>query len=689
MKKTLCVLLCLFLLLSGVVTAHAATDVPQEVLDATRSVVRILAKFSNGSSSGSGFVIKNEPGEVLIVTNNHVVEGNPQSISIWVGDEDTVSAEIVMTTPHRDLCVLRVTENVNMKALKLLDGKPKQGSAIYAVGFPAVADIFSDKAAHTSESATITDGIISAIRTLTLEGAKDPITLLQINADINSGNSGGPLFNAKGQVVGINTYGITNAQGVFGAISVEDLKDYLAENDISLGGTTTGGKPKQDKENKPAFQAENDLITRKIPTGLLLGLGGGVILVAWAITFVLTKGKNKKKRSVRTLREYMAEHPDGISARQAVTMLLPVALRLREMHMSGKLHLQVNPDNILLSAEGVSLRAPTNVEAACYCDGFTAPEVYNRAGLGMAADVYSLAAVLMYAVNGKVPAHSLQTDRMWSDLAMYERRSPETSRMMREATHYIPQTRTDSMQTLIYHMTPFNAGIFQLPQPEKRGMKKPWLPALILSVAVLFLVATVNSLFIPMGNYSKANKFRKAGEYEKAISIYTYLGSYRDSIQRIQVCEMAMKAANYEKAKEWIDKGEYEKACDLLEDIRDYLDAEALWKEYSGFYIEEKAKANFEGKWIWTKPEKINIYDQYYFINFADKTITFHFKSNQKTFDRIFTFEVEGEDVLKATGFRDEGEVHIRLVGNKIHLEYPEGAHAPSKDPDNLYLTRK
>lgn len=688
MKKTLCLLLCLFLLLSSAVTVCAANDVPEEVLDSTQSVVRILAKFYQGSSSGSGFVIKNEPGEVLVVTNNHVVDGGPESISIWVSEEETVNAKILVTTAEKDLCILKVTDPVDMEPLKLLDGKPKQGSAIYAVGFPAVADIFSDTAAHTSESATITDGIISAIRTLTLEGTGDPITLLQINADINSGNSGGPLFNAKGQVVGINTYGITNAQGVFGAISVTDLKDYLAENDISLTSSVSDGKKNPDKANKPAVQTENDLVKEKVPAGKLILISAVVLLLAWAAPVIMKLRRTKKKNATTSLRDYMAAYPGGIPVQQAITMLLPVALRLQEMHACGMLHLQVNPDNILLSDQGVSLRAPTNRQEACFCDGFTAPEVYNRTGTGVGADVYSLAAVLMYLVTGKVPAHALQTDLMWSDLAMYEMRSPETGRMVREATQFMAPMRMDSMQTLIYHMTPYNMGLFRLPE-KKAERKIPWLPAVIVTAVTLLVALTLNSVFIPMGNYRRAMKFKNAGEYENAITIFTALGNYRDSMQRAEASRMALSTQKYEKAKELIEKGEYEKACDLLEDIRDYLDADALWKKYSGYYIEEKAKSNFEGKWIWTKPEKINVYDQYYFINFADKTITFHFKSSKKTFDRVYTFQVEDENTLKATGFRDEGTVYIRFVGNNIHLEYPEGVHAPSKDPDNLYLKRK
>ena len=109
MKKILSTILCFLILFSCVVPALAATGVPKEVMDATKSVARILSKYYDGSATGSGFVIKNEPGEVLIVTNDHIVAGNPYSISVWVSDDELVDAEIVFTTSAKDLCVLRGT----------------------------------------------------------------------------------------------------------------------------------------------------------------------------------------------------------------------------------------------------------------------------------------------------------------------------------------------------------------------------------------------------------------------------------------------------------------------------------------------------------------------------------------------------------------------------------------------------
>ena len=202
MKKILSLVLCLMLMLCAAIPAQAAGDVPEAVMQSAKSVVRILSEYHDGSATGSGFVIKNENAELLVVTNYHVVEDSPYSVSIWIGEEEMVEAEILISAPEKDLCVLQIREKLSIPALPLALQEARQGEAVYAVGFPGAADIFSDTAVHTSEEATITDGIISAIRTLTMDDYGDPVKLLQINAAINSGNSGGPLFNVQGQVIG-------------------------------------------------------------------------------------------------------------------------------------------------------------------------------------------------------------------------------------------------------------------------------------------------------------------------------------------------------------------------------------------------------------------------------------------------------------------------------------------------------
>ena len=195
-------------------SAWAATAVPQPVMTAAKSVVRVLAEYSDGYSTGSGFVIKSDRDETFIATNYHVVEGKPHSISVWLGEEETVSATILASSAQKDLCILKLAYPVELKPLVFSANEISQGSAIYAVGFPSAADYLSDKEAHTSAEATITDGIVSAIREATISEYGTPTKILQISAAINSGNSGGPLFNDTGEVVGIATYGIDDSQGI-------------------------------------------------------------------------------------------------------------------------------------------------------------------------------------------------------------------------------------------------------------------------------------------------------------------------------------------------------------------------------------------------------------------------------------------------------------------------------------------
>lgn len=228
--RLLCITLIAIIMSS---TMAFAAAVPGAVLKGTDSVVRVEAEFSDGISSGSGFVIADDGSATYIATNWHVVEGKPRSLYVWVDENDTVSAEIYAYSEHKDLCILKLANTIPKKILKLDVGTVKQGDAVYAVGFPAAADDLSDTAAHSSKEATITDGIVSAIRTVTITETGKPVAILQISAAINAGNSGGPLFNHKGNVIGINTYGTYDSQGIFGAIITEELVSLMENHGLS------------------------------------------------------------------------------------------------------------------------------------------------------------------------------------------------------------------------------------------------------------------------------------------------------------------------------------------------------------------------------------------------------------------------------------------------------------------------
>ena len=279
MRKYLSLLFCIILLANLCVSANAATGVPEEVIRATDSVVFItLASddysdedlayireqypeyvFKNGGyeyvieSSGSGFVIKAENGETLIATNNHVVEDDHEGIFVWVTDKKTAHAEVVFSIPDKDLSVIRINESINKKPVKMSEADANRGEAVYVVGFPGAGNVLSDSLARTSDEATITDGIISAVRSFTVVDGGDSAKILQINAAVNSGNSGGPLFNTEGEVIGVNTYGVEGGtQGVFGAVAISELHALLGKYGIDIS-------------EEPSIQAVTQPVETEVP----------------------------------------------------------------------------------------------------------------------------------------------------------------------------------------------------------------------------------------------------------------------------------------------------------------------------------------------------------------------------------------------------------------------------------------
>ena len=460
MKRLCKLLLIFFLMISIAFPVYATSSVPKSVINATESVVRVLAEYSGGYATGSGFVIKSDKNETLIVTNYHVVEGNPYSISIWLGDEESVSATILAYTSQKDMCILKLAYPVGLKPLAFAENGAQQGEAVYAVGFPGAADYLSDKEAHTSADATITDGIVSAVREATVSRYGTPTKILQINAAINSGNSGGPLFNANGEVVGINTYGINDSQGIFGAIDVSELKTFLADYSI------------------PIPTAHGNFLW-------VILAASAVIVIAAAVGFIILMKKKKssvpvqKEVKTTTLHEYMTAYPDGMGMHDSVALLLPVALQLRDLHNNGNTHLQVSPNSIFVGADGAFLQNATSTESDRYISGYAAPEIYQGVPAGNLSDIYSFCAILSFVSTGKTPKNALlrSNDLSGTDISEY-------SLAFDNAFNYIlhkgmgvdPHSRFDSMQEIILKISPYNVKPFatkDTPPPDFENPPSP------------------------------------------------------------------------------------------------------------------------------------------------------------------------------------------------------------------------
>lgn len=198
------------------------------------STVSILCTLPRGSATGSGVVLSQDG---YVITNYHVVEG-AAAISVLFTDGRELSARMVGGDKLSDLAVLQVDAQDLTPAEFGNSDSLRVGDMVVAIGDPLGIEL----------RGTMTDGIVSAInRDLATDGRT--LTLIQTNAALNSGNSGGPLINCYGQVIGINTMKIgafTDAAGVEGigfaipSITVKDIVDQLISQGYVSGRPTLG-----------------------------------------------------------------------------------------------------------------------------------------------------------------------------------------------------------------------------------------------------------------------------------------------------------------------------------------------------------------------------------------------------------------------------------------------------------------
>lgn len=169
-------------------------------------------------SSGSGIIVSEDG---YIVTNNHVVSNaNKLKITLFSGDE--LDATLVGTDATTDIAILKVDPSgIDLKAAVLGHSSDLQvGDTVLAIGNPLGLTL----------AGSVTHGIVSALnRKLTVEGTT--YNLIQTDAAINSGNSGGALVNNYGEVVGINSAKISYSgiEGLGFAIPIDDIKDIIED----------------------------------------------------------------------------------------------------------------------------------------------------------------------------------------------------------------------------------------------------------------------------------------------------------------------------------------------------------------------------------------------------------------------------------------------------------------------------
>lgn len=212
------------------VSAIAEAAMPSLVAITNQSVQEMQNWFGQSQvyeseSSGSGIIVGQTDTELLIVTNNHVVDG-AQTISVGFVDETVAEAQLKGTDSDHDIAVVSVNlsdlSSDTLSSIKQIEigssSDLKVGEQVIAIG----------NALGYGQS--VTTGIVSALnRPVTIDGVTNE--LIQTDAAINPGNSGGALLNMSGQLVGINSakFSDTNVEGMGYAIPVDDVKDIIEE----------------------------------------------------------------------------------------------------------------------------------------------------------------------------------------------------------------------------------------------------------------------------------------------------------------------------------------------------------------------------------------------------------------------------------------------------------------------------
>ena len=277
----------------------------ENIEEACQGVVRVFSIFGEDAASGSGIIVgKTGEESDIIVTNWHVVAQETYSGKVQLADEvyilldneaytkDGFDADhairckvLYTTTGYPDFAILQAEEKIpGRKALSLMSASnAKRSERVYALGYPGNADMINDGyISATVQEITATDGTISR---MVQADAFGNTHVIQHTAHINHGNSGGPLVNEDGVVIGINTYGYgDNAAEYFLSVYIDYAMNAMDELGISYDKV---------KPSDASITSDN-AVKQESNTGLIIGIIAAVAAAAALVAFFLLRGKNGK-----------------------------------------------------------------------------------------------------------------------------------------------------------------------------------------------------------------------------------------------------------------------------------------------------------------------------------------------------------------------------------------------------------
>lgn len=307
---------------SGV--SEIAKNAMPSVVSITNMSIKQVQNFFGGiqeqesESAGSGIIVAQNDTELLILTNNHVVEGN-DVLTVSFIDEESVKANVKGADSERDLAIVSVNlEDIKDSTKKAIAVAQMGDSTQLQVGEPVIA---IGNALGYGQS--VTTGIVSATKR-TLQGFDSE--LIQTDAAINPGNSGGALLNANGEVIGVNTIKVaTNAvEGMGYAIPISDAGDVITD----LMNRKTRTKVAEGKQGYIGIQgvdvSEESAAMYHMPTGVYVSeviRGGGAEKAGITKGSIITKLDGLSVSGMSALRERLQYYEVGETVE--VTIQIP------------------------------------------------------------------------------------------------------------------------------------------------------------------------------------------------------------------------------------------------------------------------------------------------------------------------------------------------------------------------------
>ncbi len=401
--------------------AASEGGVPAVVMEARSAVLRVVCESDEFLSMGTGFAVGSIK-HPYIITNYHVIEDTNQ-VYLFYDTGKYVRGRVYKEYPDQDLAVIKPEKDIpGIQVLSLAESGVDSGQAVYALGFPGAGDILSsgfdspdvdnvDDYMKTvmadKQSMTVTNGIISAIRNSKLIGySGTDVKMVQTNTAINNGNSGGPLLNASGEVVGINTLGLSGfdtIEAMNGSIHVDELMTLLKHDKVpfTVSAMRTGGAPGTTPKTGPDT------------TLVVVVTACSLVFLAAMVVLVVVARKNRKPKPGQEM-NMLAWERGGYTKGEIELHhnMMGFIQQLIGLEAAGvDVYALLSPENVLIGPKGISLHKRKSAKgdsgAIQLYPGYSAPESYDNRS-SRVSSTYFLGALMALLLSGRRPENAIK-----------------------------------------------------------------------------------------------------------------------------------------------------------------------------------------------------------------------------------------------------------------------------------------